>query len=129
MASMSTASCPAMANILKIYLPSPPSLNNIFVTNKKTGGRFTSKKYAQWKVEAGWLLQTQDIKAFGGLVEIEILIKEPRRKTDIDNKIKPVLDLLVKNKIIDSDDNTTVRKVSAAWGGDSPCLVKIGEIE
>jgi Holliday junction resolvase RusA-like endonuclease len=118
----------AVADTAKIYLPTPPSLNNIFVTNKKTGGRFASKKYADWKIEAGWEIQGQKINQFNGLVEISILIKEPKRKSDIDNKIKAVLDLLVEHKIIKSDDNTTVRKVSAAWGGHAPCLVTVEEI-
>lgn len=109
-----------------VELPRPPSVNNAFVNNPKTGGRYPSPDYKAWKKEAAQLLMAQRARCAVGPVEIGITVQEiPRYPSDIDNRIKPVLDCLVENGIIDGDTAKTVRKVTAQWGDVVGALVEI----
>ncbi len=88
-------------------VPMPPSANNIFA-NRLTGGRHVTEAYEAWRREAGWTLKLQKIKPFAGPVKVEIRLEPPRGRADIDNRIKPVLDLLQMMAIVDND-------VQARW--------------
>ena len=109
-------------------LPIPPSVNQMFPLNINTGGRGISKQYETWRTDAGWELKQQKARPICGPVEIHIVIREPSRRSDIDNRIKPLLDLLVKHGIIDGDHDKTVRKVSAAWGDVERAQVEIRSV-
>lgn len=98
-----------------VQLPKPLSVNNLYINNPKTRGRFPSPEYRAWKKEAGLMLMAQRPRCAVGPVEIGIVVEESRG--DIDNRIKCVIDALVENGIIDGDTNKTVRKVTAEWGG------------
>jgi Holliday junction resolvase len=98
-----------------VDLPKPLSVNNLFVNNPKTHGRFPSAEYRAWKKEAALMLMAQRPRVSVGPVDITITVQESRG--DIDNRIKCVIDCLVQNGIIDGDTNKTVRKVTAEWGG------------
>jgi Holliday junction resolvase RusA-like endonuclease len=113
---------------VRYSLPTPPPLNNAYVNNPQTGGRFVSKQYGAWRKQAGWALVEQRVQRVEGPVSVDIVLKDPTRRSDVDNRIKAVLDLLVNYHIIETDDDKTVRKVSAAWGGTEPCVVTIQEV-
>lgn len=52
-----------------------------------------------------------------GPVEVEIELCSPsKRSFDLDNRIKAVLDLLVKNLIIEADNHSIVRRITASVG-------------
>jgi len=99
---------------LAFDLPFPPSLNTMYPTFN--GRRVTSEAYKEWQFDAGKYLMTVRNRFMSGQVEISLTFSEQSRKMDLDNRIKPVLDLLVKNSIIEGDHNRVVRKITAQWG-------------
>lgn len=99
-----------------LMLPRPPSLNNLFVNNRRTGGRFTSKTYAAWQAEAGHaLVQQRPLPRFDGPVSVTVGIGRPdRRKRDLDNVgAKAVLDLLVKHGVL--ADDSLIQRITMEW--------------
>lgn len=108
-------------------LPVPPGVNNLYPTNAN-GQRFKSQEYTIWQTQAAWELRQQKASPIVGPVEIAIVVREPKRKTDIDGKIKAILDTLVKVGVIDEDHNGVVRKVSAAWGDIDRASVEIRSV-
>lgn len=117
MAALAVQRKPIPAKSAVISLPVPPSLNHCFPTNKN-GHRYPSKEYQNWRKEAGYRLNTQRPQAFHGAVEIWVTLPEPPRACDADNRLKPILDLLVTYKIIPTDSNKCVRRVSIGFSGE-----------
>ncbi len=105
-----------------LTLPMPPSINHAFVNIPKRG-RVKSKAYVQWRKDAGWAIQTQPHAKVGGPVSILIELRRPRTNADVDNRVKPVLDLLVVHNIIDDDKNVT--QVTARWAEVDSCRVTV----
>jgi len=85
-----------------IDLPLSPSTNNLFANRPGQRGRFPTARYKTWLQAAGW-----DVKAAGAIKvsgEIAVTISIPHDYTsDADNRIKAVLDLLVRHELIDDD--------------------------
>lgn len=94
-----------------IRIPVPPSLNNMF-TNVPGRGRVRVAAYKHWIAEAGYSILAQRPKKYTGDVTVSIVIG-PRQRGDLDNRIKPVLDLLTKMKII--EDDRKVVQITAEW--------------
>ena len=110
-------------------LDTPPSTNNLFI-NKKGGGRFKAPAYADWLKAAGWQLNAQRAKHMPGRVKVIIrAIRVDNRRRDIDNIIKPVLDLLVKQKVI--EDDRYVEAIAAEWSSSDlkGCSVTVVSLE
>lgn len=101
--------------MIVILLPFPPSTNNLFVNGLR--GRFPSQKYADWITEAGWELKRQRPSKTLGPVSLHFEFQSGRdkRKRDITNLLKAPEDLLVKFGVIEADDNTIVKEISACW--------------
>lgn len=109
-----------------VEIPRPPSVNATFVTDFKTKLRFASKEYRAWKKEAAQMLMAQRARCAVGPVEITITVQEiARYPSDIDNRIKPTIDCLVENGIIDGDTSKTVRKITAQWGDVQGAIVEV----
>lgn len=101
---------------ISIWLPFPPSVNNLFPTNRRTGRRYPSKEYKAWQVHAGALINKARMKLIAEPVEIEIeLTAKDGRPRDADNYAKPLLDILVKCGVLRDDSSKYVRRVSPAW--------------
>lgn len=97
---------------MKLYLPIPPSSNMLFRTTK--GKRYKTSKYTLWLSEAMNFLDNQNIITYGlKFIDIELYVPRLRSNSDIDNRIKPVLDLLVKYGIL--CDDKFVRSIYAEW--------------
>lgn len=92
------------------YLPIPPSVNNLFF-NAKKGGRIPSSKYTAWKAEAGWHLNFQRAKMMVGEVLVYISIRRPNKTSDLDNRTKALLDILVTQGVI-RDDRAVVHLIT-----------------
>lgn len=103
-----------------LEIPIPPSTNNMFV-NVKGRGRVKSTEYRKWRDAAGWFIQSQPHPKVPGKVNITIEVR--RGRGDIDNRVKPVLDLLVLNRLIDDDRH--VESVTARWADIDSCRVTI----
>lgn len=85
-----------------IVLPLPPSLNNAFVNRPDGKGRWPSRDYSRWREQAAkaLTLQAWDMPAKPYTVTIRVNIDH---RSDIDNRVKPVLDLLVKHGVLAGD--------------------------
>lgn len=91
----------------------PPSVNSLYA-NVPGRGRVKSKRYKTWLNAVNWSVAEQAPQRIDGEVEVSIFCKKTtKRREDIDNKIKAVLDLLVSNHLI--EDDSKVVKVSAEW--------------
>lgn len=101
-----------------LTLPFPPSTNNLFINGKH--GRFRSQKYDSWMMEAGnEILRQRPPKVTGPVVlTFEFEDGHDKRRRDISNLIKAPEDLLVSHRLIEADDQFTVRKISASWAAD-----------
>lgn len=103
-----------------IFLPRPPSLNNIYVNVHKRG-RVKTEEYRTWLRAASNDIAAQKPLKVPGEVEITVAIG-PRRG-DLDNRIKPILDCLVVNGVIDDDKNVTA--ITARWATEDGARVTI----
>lgn len=103
-------------------VPMPPSTNHLWV-NLKQGGRARAAGYAKWLVEAGWAINIERPCNFAGPVRIELKFERTNRAADLDNRIKPMLDLLQKMRVIEND--TQVIDLRARWWLCQGCRVKV----
>ena len=106
------------------WLPIPPSANNLLVNangNARGKGRLKGLEYKGWIERAGWELIAQGRPTIGEArlsVEIDAGL---RRGRDLDNILKPLLDLLVRLKVIRDDsliDDIRIRRTERddkAW--------------
>ena len=91
---------------MKINLPLKPfSINNAW----RGGPRYKSTAYLKWLTEGSWLLKGNP--RFENEVEVQINAYMKNYKgRDVDNPIKPTLDLLVAANVL--FDDKLVKKVS-----------------
>lgn len=105
----------------RVWLPFPPSTNNLFAQNRKTGRRFPSKGYKAWRNEAHVLLRMAKIPRFEVPVVIKLeLTPKDNRARDASNYIKAVEDALVQARILIDDDQRYVKAVAPYWLNPSP---------
>jgi crossover junction endodeoxyribonuclease RusA len=101
---------------VRIALPFPPTVNNLFPTNRKTGKRYPSPEYKRFQKAMAACLTAQKI----GQLPVPAVIKialTPRdtRPRDADNYTKAILDCLVKGGCLPGDDSRYVKAISAYW--------------
>lgn len=110
--------------MITLTLPTPPSTNRLF-RNVPGRGRVKTTEYTSWINTAGWSLASQLVgqaNQIPGKVKVSILFR--RTRGDLDNLVKPVLDLLVKHGTISDDRH--VEAVSARWSDQTTgCLVLV----
>lgn len=120
---------------MNLVIPIPPSTNNLFMTVKIKGAmrRIKTNEYRAWIERAAWQVHSQvGSGTIQSPVEVTLTItggKGFNRQRDLDNLLKPVLDLLVASRVIQGDNVNHVVKVSAHYlpgNGDSArCDVSI----
>jgi Holliday junction resolvase RusA-like endonuclease len=88
--------------VIIIELPIPPSLNNAYPTNKRTGKRYPSPKLTAWKTGAGWEIKAAKLDRITGPYNLDIQVCANLRG-DLDNRIKAIADLLVEHQITPDD--------------------------
>jgi Holliday junction resolvase RusA-like endonuclease len=98
-------------------VPLPPSANRLWRshTSKKTGKPviYPDPKYTTWQKEGHVAIAQQRPKPIMGEVEVRIYLVRKSKAADLDNKIKPLLDLMEKANLIENDK--LVMKLSAEW--------------
>lgn len=104
-----------------IRLATPPSLNNVF-RNVPGVGRVRTGDYKRWLTQNGYAVLAQRPEKHKGDVAVHIRVG-PRTRSDLDNRIKPVLDLLVKMQVIEDDSRVT--EIRAQWMAGDGCEVEI----
>ena len=103
-----------------VFLPRPPSLNNIYVNVHKRG-RVKTEEYRTWlRAASNDIAAQKPLKVCG---EVEIVVAIGPRRGDLDNRIKPILDCLVVNGVIDDDKNVTA--ITARWAEEDGACVTI----
>ena len=91
----------------------PPSVNECYA-NVAGKGRVRTKRYKLWSQASGWDFNGKGaIKGpFSCVITIDRSARH--RASDIDNRIKPTMDMLQAHGIIENDNLCEV--VTAAWG-------------
>ena len=98
-------------DVVTLRLPMPPSVNACWA-NVEGAGRVRSTAYRRWSKLAVQEVQAQRVGRVAGKFCVVITAKRTKRKRDIDNIIKPILDLLA--GLVTADDSECER-VSAGW--------------
>jgi crossover junction endodeoxyribonuclease RusA len=101
-------------NIIRLELPFPPSVNNLFANG--SSGRFATKDYRDWQSAATGRVAAARVTRISGPVKVTLVYEEKSGRRDLDNLLKAILDLLVKQNIIDGDHRSIVREIHASWG-------------
>ena len=95
-------------------LPLPPSTNNLFVTIPKKG-RVRSQDYCRWHKRAFDELVLQKAGRIKGRFSIVISVGRIKRRADVDNRSKAILDLLAG---VVTDDDSYCERMSIGWSDD-----------
>lgn len=98
-----------------VMLPFPPSQNSIW--RSVQGRAIKSADYRAWITDAGVVLAAANLPKFSGPVFVSIALGMPdKRRRDIDNRVKPLLDLLVLHQVIQRDDSEFVPRIYVEVG-------------
>lgn len=113
--------------MIRYSLPYPPSVNGLFFNATK--GRRKTAAYREWLEAAGWQIAEQGRQRIRGHVSISVaLVKPDKKRRDLDNLLKPVIDLLVEMGVI--DDDSLVQRISVQWVSEGPgCAVIVQQAE
>ena len=84
-----------------LNLPEPPSVNAAY-SNVSGKGRAKTKIYKQWETECLWMIKQAKPGIVKGEYTVALFLSEQTRK-DVDNCLKPTLDLLAKVGISEND--------------------------
>ena len=100
----------------------PPSVNSIW-RHSKNGRTYRTRDYMTWQNGEAWRVKEQLIgqHRFTGPVYVTLAMRRPRKGSDLDNRIKGILDLLQTCHVIDDDKN--VMGINAWWTIDLPAHV------
>lgn len=106
-----------------LIIPSPVSVNAIWRGRGRHVSR--SQRYMAWLTEAGIALaQQKPLPRYDDKVAVVISVGRTKRKADIDNRGKAVLDLLVKHGVL--ADDSLVDDLRLRWADDvTGCRVEI----
>jgi len=99
------------ADVVSVQLTMPPSVNACWANVPKKG-RVRSTAYRRWSKLATQELQQQQAGRVAGKFALVISAGRMKRRCDIDNRIKAVLDLL--SGVVTADD-AECERVSAGW--------------
>jgi crossover junction endodeoxyribonuclease RusA len=91
----------------RFTVPIPPSANTLFVNiaGQVIGGatRAKGKTYRAWATQAGWEIKRQRVPYFDRPVRV-LIEMDIQRNHDIDNRIKPILDVLQNTGVLQNDN-------------------------
>ena len=112
----------------RIELPFPIPLASCFINVGRT--RTKSKRYRVYEKLAAAELMARGVKQMKPPYHIDITFCAPdRRKRDADNLFKCLFDTLVKNGVIEDDNNQCIHSASWRWVDEGePCVVQITSI-
>ena len=97
-----------------LSLEFPPSANNLFANGSH--GRYTTSNYKAWQDRCESVIRCLKPGRISGPVRLTLVYEDKPGRRDLDNLLKPAIDILVKHKIIDGDHRNIVRELRAIWG-------------
>jgi Holliday junction resolvase RusA-like endonuclease len=103
----------------------PPSMNAIW---RSVRGRVVrSERYKKWRKEAGQeiMIQRRNQTPVKGNFVSRITLSAASRRGDLDNRAKPIFDLLQEHRLIEDDKH--MDRLTIEWG-DAPkgrCQVRV----
>ncbi|MEM7730504.1 MAG: RusA family crossover junction endodeoxyribonuclease [Pseudomonadota bacterium] len=110
--------------MIELRITTPPSVNHLFATVGKR--RVKTRDYQRWIDMAGWECLAHRQRKVSG--PYRVVIGVPRGvRGDIDNRIKPVLDLLVRQGL--TDDDAACEDVRAHRIDGTLCVVNVEAVE
>lgn len=102
--------------MIQFNLPYPPTLNNLFKNVRN--GRVKTAEYDAWIQAARLLLMAQRPGSQSGSFRATIILGKPdRRRRDIDNTVKAIMDLITKAGVI--EDDCLAQSITVAWAWDT----------
>lgn len=107
---------------MKLVLPYPPSVNNLYTTVR--GRRVMSTEGKRFKQAARLIANSAGIEMFKGRVQVRVWLYRPQRSGDLDNFLKATQDCLT--GIAYKDDSQVVH--IEAWRLDDPLNPRV-EVE
>lgn len=111
--------------MIEVRLPLPPSTNNLYINRGKK--RVISERYRAWRQAAGWALIEQSPKAVNGDFDLWLYVEWPdKRRRDLDNHLKAVLDLLVSHQLVEDDSRCQAMHIYRGLKG-KECVVRVCE--
>lgn len=118
----SVAAAQGHGPITFITIPCPPSVNALY-RNVARVGRVKTSAYKDWAGNAGWILKSQNPTPVVGRVLVVINIQRPSGSSDLDNRAKAILDLLVTHKVIKDDKYVTA--LAMAWAPKGTAIARV----
>jgi crossover junction endodeoxyribonuclease RusA len=113
--------------IYSYNLPVPPSVNALW----RISGRrmYRSKKYMEWIAACNEHIYAEDVPGIDYPFNIEIIVGRPsKRRMDIDNRSKAVMDVLQHYGVI--ADDCLANRITMMWSNDiSDCQITIWKAE
>lgn len=91
---------------MKFTLPLPPSVNSMY-SQSRSGFRFKTKEAKDWTLCALLTIRQQKYMCMLGPVEVSIKFHFRNSRSDIDNKIKALLDVMTDAKVYKDDSQIT----------------------
>lgn len=102
-----------MGKTVTYLLSWPPSTNDLW--RAVNGRNILSRRARAWAETAGKEVLAQGLTTFPGPVTVDIDLQSPfRRPYDPDNRVKAVMDLLVKCAIIEGDSDRQVHRITVS---------------
>lgn len=96
------------------YVLTPPPSVNAMYYNVAGAGRRKTRQYQAWIRGELRALLAQRAKPVDGKATVKITL--PKSRGDIDNKVKPTLDLLVRAGVLPDDKQKFVSGISVSVG-------------
>jgi crossover junction endodeoxyribonuclease RusA len=116
-------------SIIEFSIPYPPSANRIW--RQGHGRVHKSKEYQDWLALSAWEIRAQigPKQVITEPFKLELRVNRPdKRKRDLDNLLKPVLDLIGHYGLIEND--SLCHWIDARWKGKGAyCYIKLEELK
>ena len=107
-----------------IQLPYPPTVNHIWKITK--GGKvYKSSRASVWAQEAGWIIKASGVKVQGPFILSVIAYRPDKRRRDVDNIVKVVMDALQASGAV--ADDCDCQCVISRWAGTGVAMHMTGE--
>lgn len=119
-------------------IPLPVSANRMWRTSRSV--HHPSPEYAVFIIALGWYCKFQHVQAVPPEVKVRFTLllrggKGWRISNDLDNRLKPTLDALVRNDILTDDSVTYVPQQELVYierpsrAADVRCFVRLGDLD